>query len=109
MIFSSFFFLTIFQFISCTRDDIIFFRVEYEGQIIAFDSEIERLQDLIFQIQSKLKQYQNKYGPLVPENSKERESLTSTNNNNNNTSKSDIMTVTEETKRDIHSQRMDEG
>ncbi|CAG8504625.1 2742_t:CDS:2 [Diversispora eburnea] len=84
---------------------------EYESKIITFDSEIEHLQDLIFQIQSKLKQYQNKYGPLVPENNKEKENVSkiATTTTNNNTSKSDIGAVTEEIKRDVHSQRMDEG
>ncbi|RHZ81405.1 hypothetical protein Glove_120g75 [Diversispora epigaea] len=84
---------------------------EYESKIIAFDSETEHLQDLIFQIQSKLKQYQNKYGPLVPENNKEKENVSkiATTATNNNISKSDIVAVTEETKRDVHSQRMDEG
>ncbi|CAG8580210.1 5794_t:CDS:2 [Acaulospora morrowiae] len=41
---------------------------DYENQSIAFDSEIERLQDLIFQLQSKLKHYEKKFGPLVSAN-----------------------------------------
>ncbi|CAG8565399.1 16178_t:CDS:2 [Acaulospora colombiana] len=41
---------------------------DYENQFIAFDSEIERLQDLIFQLQSRLKHYENKFGPLLSSN-----------------------------------------
>lgn len=42
--------------------------VESDNQLISLDAEMERLQNLLFQMRAKVKSYEEKYGPLEPDN-----------------------------------------
>ncbi|RIA87021.1 hypothetical protein C1645_740414 [Glomus cerebriforme] len=41
---------------------------ESDNQLISLDAEMERLQNLLFQMRAKVKSYEEKYGPLEPDN-----------------------------------------
>ncbi|CAI2201590.1 5105_t:CDS:2, partial [Funneliformis geosporum] len=41
---------------------------ESDNQLISLDAEMERLQNLLFQMRAKVKGYEEKYGPLETDN-----------------------------------------